>query len=420
MQINEPDTAQVGMRDTFPVFGTGRAIESVRLDGLANWRRDRSARITPRRSNHNVYPGLDLLRGFAAISVVGCHVIAHFQVRSFPISSFIDSWFRVGWMGVDLFFVISGFVITLSALKLFDSSRVDFARSFARRRLARIVPLHYMTCLFFVIFLTPALMFSSDFWRKAIAHLLFIHNLSSSTFGSINGPNWSLALEMQFYLLILLVTPWLRRSRPLPVLAGCVAISWTWRAVMFHLYHGRQSSFGLDLTWLTTSQLPGTLDEFGFGIVLAMLLDRDAGGRMSRALQKTRWLWPLAATLLVMITMHFFWKNVAIWTNWKMVVFWRALLAATCCSAVIAMCAINDGWFLTLTTPLRYIGKISYGIYLWHSLVITALKPILAQDPARAFLWTLCLTLLLASLSWHFFEQPVMERFTHKGKRIKG
>ena len=40
MQINEHDTAQVGMRDTFPVFGTGRAIESVRLDGIANWRRD--------------------------------------------------------------------------------------------------------------------------------------------------------------------------------------------------------------------------------------------------------------------------------------------------------------------------------------------------------------------------------------------
>ena len=55
---------------------------------------------------------IDILRGFAAISVVVYHVIEHFQWSNFP-ATWPWLWFRVGWMGVDLFFVISGFVIGL-------------------------------------------------------------------------------------------------------------------------------------------------------------------------------------------------------------------------------------------------------------------------------------------------------------------
>ncbi|HRL91443.1 MAG TPA: acyltransferase family protein, partial [Comamonas denitrificans] len=62
---------------------------------------------------------IDILRGFAAISVVVYHVIEHFQWNNFP-ATWPWLWFRVGWMGVDLFFVISGFVIGLSAFSEID------------------------------------------------------------------------------------------------------------------------------------------------------------------------------------------------------------------------------------------------------------------------------------------------------------
>ena len=162
---------------------------------------------------------------------------------------------------------------------------------------------------------------------------------------------------MQFYVLVLVTARWLRRAHPLTVLGTCIAIAWTWRGVMFALYHGKQNAFGTNLAWLATSQLPGALDEFGFGIFLAILLQSDVSGRMARTLEATRWLWLVATVLIATVTMRFFWNDVAIWLNWKMVVFWRTLLAAACCSAVITMCAINDGWFVILTAPLHTLVR---------------------------------------------------------------
>jgi peptidoglycan/LPS O-acetylase OafA/YrhL len=79
-----------------------------------------------------VFPLIDILRGFAALSVVVFHVIAHFDWTTFPIEGPL-LWFRVGSMGVDLFFVISGFVIALSAFaRLTQGDYRTFAHSFAR------------------------------------------------------------------------------------------------------------------------------------------------------------------------------------------------------------------------------------------------------------------------------------------------
>ncbi len=88
--------------------------------------------------------------------------------------------------------------------------------------------------------------------------------------------------------------------------------------------------------------------------------------------------------------------------------------------AVISACTLNDGWLLILTAPLRYLGTISYGIYLWHSLVLFALRPVLLGDAPRACRWIVGLTLLLASLSWHFFEKPLMERFGRGASKSGG
>lgn len=58
--------------------------------------------------NKYYFPLIDVLRGFAAITVLVYHVIEHFHWTAFPTEGLL-SWFRIGWMGVDLFFVISGF-----------------------------------------------------------------------------------------------------------------------------------------------------------------------------------------------------------------------------------------------------------------------------------------------------------------------
>jgi len=370
-------------------------------------------------SKTHFYPGLDLLRGFAAISVVVYHAIEHFQWTSFPSDNVVCLWFRLGWMGVDLFFVISGFVVTLSALKLIDRDAQNFTRVYCARRLARIVPLHYLTCLLWVVFVVPAVVFDSRFGWHAFSHLTFTHNWRYWTIGSINGPNWSVGVEMQFYVLVLLLAPWLRRAKPWVVLGGCVAVSWIWRAVAYAQLHGL-SRDGVDLLWVRIMQVPGMLDLFGLGIALALVVHRDTTGRFASRCHSVRWLLPLAAALAATATMRIYWINGSNWGNWQMVVLWRTALGGTCLLAVVAACSLNDAWFLTLTAPLRYLGTISYGIYLWHMLVMPSLKPLFPADPGHACVWVLGLTLLLASLSWHFFEKPLMERFGTGASRDDG
>ncbi len=232
MQGSEPAAGVDTGRGNPPAISVAAASETRRADTRAGWRRDAAAGPIANSPKHGFFPGLDLLRGFAAVSVVVYHVINHFKWTTFPSDNIVCLWFRLGWIGVDLFFVISGFVIALSALKLLEKEPAGYARIFCTRRLARIVPLHYLTCLIFVVFLTPGIMVHPKFWAHALSHLTFTHNWHPQTVGSINGANWSLGVEMQFYLLILLVTPWLRRARPLAVLATCIAVSWAWRAAV--------------------------------------------------------------------------------------------------------------------------------------------------------------------------------------------
>jgi peptidoglycan/LPS O-acetylase OafA/YrhL len=381
---------------------------------IAAWRRDRPHEEPRLSRRQTFYPGLDLLRGFAAVTVVVYHVIELFNWQAFPSSNALALWFRVGWMGVDLFFVISGFVIATSALNLLDRDPGRFRADFFRRRFSRIVPLHYLTCLTFTLFVMPALLFLTDFSVHALTHLTFTHNLFWYTQGSINGPNWSLGVEMQFYMLILIAAPLIRRVHPLSLLTVCLGVAWTWRAWVFAVHAGEVRN-GLNMTWFGVSQVPGALDEFGLGIMLAMLLERDREGRLHRLLHASRYFWPVAAVAAGWLTMRWFWEHPAYWDDWKLVVFWKTPIGATFLLAIVSMCAINDRWFLRLTAPLRYLGTISYGIYLWHILVIMSLKPLLMGDPARACRWTLGLTLLLATLSWHLFEKPLLDRFSRRG-----
>ena len=145
-------------------------------------------------------------------------------------------WFRIGWMGVDLFFVISGFVIGLSAMAEIDAQgAAGFRAPFFRRRLARIAPLHYLTGLIFVAMVAPHVLFDG-FALNALAHLTFLHNLVPAYHGSINGSNWSLGTEMQFYVLILVLGPWIARHASWKML-GLFVVSGLGVALCSHAFH---------------------------------------------------------------------------------------------------------------------------------------------------------------------------------------
>ncbi|ACB96418.1 acyltransferase family protein [Beijerinckia indica] len=360
------------------------------------------------------FPLIDVLRAFAALSVVVYHVIAHFNWTEFPISGPLV-WFRTGWMGVDLFFVISGFVISLSAFGTLDKTqeKKEFYAHFIRHRAARIIPLHYLTCLIFIIYIQPFMFFDSSAWSQFVTHSLFIYNFFSTHQGGINGVNWSVAVEMQFYLLMMISAAKLRSCKPIEIALAGLAIAWLWRATMFPLTD-ISGPLGVYPRFLLTTQLPGMLDEFACGILLTRFVRSDMGRHFISKNPYRLWITSFASLVTMTCFLAIYWQNAAFWNSFWMVTFSRTLLGIAWASIILIVCCINYKSIITITKPLQYLGTVSYGIYLWHLSVILSLKTLPWLTASRALPVIIAVTITLSIISWHFFEEPIMLRFSRK------
>ncbi len=358
------------------------------------------------------YPSIDILRGFAALSVVIYHVVTFWDWQTFPTTGPL-AWFRIGWLGVDLFFVISGFVIGLSALAGIDRAGTrGFRAPFWRRRLARIVPLHYLTCLVFVT-LVYSKPISGDFWPNLASHVLFVHNLNPAWHGAINAPNWSLGVEMQFYALMLLLAPWVRSTRWWSIALVLTGIAWAWRYASFCFLTPGSQQHDSYLMMLTT-ELPGMLDEFAAGLLLARFARSQRGRAFLSSMEPHRLLilfLGVGAGLLLWLAFAIYHTHPTYWSSPTTVTFVRTPLAASFALIVLIFSSLNGPIWLYLSTPLRYLGTISYGIYLWHWPVLQLLHRTGKLSPAMGLGMTIGITLVIAAVSWHFFEKPIIGRF---------
>lgn len=346
------------------------------------------------------FENVNLLRAFAALAVVMYHVIEHGRWTGFPTEGPLVT-FRIGWTGVDLFFVISGFVITYSALVLRARDPAAFVKSYWLRRLTRIVPLYFLTIAIWIaamdhgFFAQPVRTWA---WQL-LTHGLFIHSFFIDTHSALDGVNWTLAIEMQFYLAVALLAGWIERTPAWRIAFYAIAVSWSWRACMFMLF----GSSGTWVLFMRVTQLPGTLDEFAAGIVLAkLMLERPSPAR-GEALG-----WLAAACVLGYACMAIYWPRATYWDHPGMVVHWRtgfaAFLLCVLATAVRLPQVLAQRWL----RPFDYLGEISYGIYLWHLFAIEYVIHLRGMKQLEAAAWVLALTLVAASVSWRWIEKPFM------------
>ena len=214
------------------------------------------------------FDNINILRGFAALSILIYHLIDPNKWPEFPNSGLL-LWFRYGWIAVDLFFVISGFVITLSFLQRAKNSvefteQKGFRKKFLFNRLARIIPLYVLTCLIYVVFVNPNLIFD-HLLKNFFLHLFFLHNLVPEYLFGFNPPSWTLAVEVQFYLLLSVLGARLIRANILYVALLGILVALLARSINFFEF----DHVNYDQLIKKLANILCYLDEFIVGLVLA-------------------------------------------------------------------------------------------------------------------------------------------------------
>jgi peptidoglycan/LPS O-acetylase OafA/YrhL len=324
--------------------------------------------------------GFDTLRACAVITVMIYHVNKNLpELHLFPV-------FRHGYLGVDLFFVLSGFLIT--GILLRTRTEAHFLRNFYARRVLRIWPL-YFTILLLTFILLPLAgpaykgLIEAN-CRPIIAYTLFVQNLFHSPCIGPVEVTWSLAIEEQFYLVWALFVVFLSNRVLTRLCVAVIVLSPLFRYLAFH---------------------SGWPDEFVYRFTLTRLDGLAAGCFLALVPLRLRYsvTMVLAGGVGLFLVLRFQWMALI------------GSFALLCFSGVILMA--NRGRVVPTWAPLGYIGKISYGLYLLHVPVFDTAREFLhphgvAQSVA-VFAVDIGATIVVASVSWYLLESPIL-RWKHR------
>jgi peptidoglycan/LPS O-acetylase OafA/YrhL len=333
---------------------------------------------------------LDGVRGLAILVV-----IFHNQRDEFP-SLHLGRVFEAGWMGVDLFFVLSGFLITGILL---DSKDADgYFRDFYARRCLRIWPLYYALLLVMFV-VVPALrgaqahlIFerSSPWWAFPLFLQNFLVEVPNHAKGAL-GVTWSLAVEEQFYVVWPWVVRYCSRERLRQIALCVVCIS---------------PALRLGLTFeqvLIYSNLFCRLDGLMLGALLALAV--RSPNFVSTRHEKTAWFCLAMAACLAFVS-----ETLA--ARW--LTFSFSALGST---ALVYLALFSTQPWLQRFFTNRFIvftGTISYGLYLLHKIPFDAAQALRLGGPE----WLIMATLLagcfaIATLSWVALERPFIRLKRH-------
>jgi peptidoglycan/LPS O-acetylase OafA/YrhL len=345
------------------------------------------------------FPRLDGLRAVA----IGCVMVEHLV----PLAGIHR--IGLGFVGVDLFFVLSGFLITRILLQLRQShaSIAAAAKYFFWRRFLRLVPAFYAAILIVAIFGL------GEMRARWFIHAAYLSNFEVAIAGHWNDAShfWTLSVEEQFYLLwfaIIMVMPY---RFLLPVSVAFLALANVFRITVFVT----GASFYLNVL------LPGVCDGLAVGSIVAIAVHDEKFAWVCGFL-RSRWTLLICAVgLFAMLTVPFTTAAPLQPVLWMWMTFFAAIIVLEAAVPHPTQQNLSLEWLKA--APLRYIGKISYGIYIWHYFVGRALA---GMDPmpfeqhsiggrmalvAASF----AASILIAQISWWAIEQPAL-RFKRRSE----
>jgi peptidoglycan/LPS O-acetylase OafA/YrhL len=360
-------------------------------------------------------PALDGLRGLAIIAVFLYHYGAGGSTSSVLWVRCFSRVLGIGWSGVDLFFVLSGFLIT--GILFNTQTDPEYYKNFYVRRVLRIFPIYYIAiAAVFVIGIALGVHWTRGhiwflFFLGYPAVLLWPHLIPLSPFIRITHL-WSLSVEEQFYM----VWPWavrkLQSGRNVLVTCALVFVmALVLRVVFVESGHS---------VWASTF-LFCRMDTLAVGSALAVAVRRIDPSRLQKAAIST-FLLAVAAFVAIGTVAHSFERSQ------PAIAIWGYSLTAIACGALLLM-SLGVGSRLFSFPVLRLFGKYSYGLYLYHfplTAVFEPLKPMIlvrvGSFAAGSLIYVaICLAINLgvAALSFHFIEAPFLrlkKRFNKTGR----
>jgi len=364
--------------------------------------------------------GLDGLRGLA----IGGVLLAHF-LNAWPGTAPLDraaiGALGLGWAGVDLFFVLSGLLITGILVDTLGAE--GWWSSFLARRALRIFPLYWLALALFGLFGPAAgLIDPWTFGRWGWWYWTWLGNWAYP-FHQVIPPLshfWSLGVEEQFYLAWPAVVLWARGRRLGQVALGLFLLGPALRAVIV---------FATD--WPPGSAYrvtPGRIDQLALGALLAVLLRSPAGRAWLQRTWRPVALAGAVAFVALGLSQDAFDMHrpaLEIWSHTLLGLAFGGLIAGAVCTEGTA--APLQRWLSA--RPLQALGRYSYGIYVIHYFVhLAALRWLRGSEAGAALLGTragylayaaggVAVTVSLAVLSWHLLEKRLLALKRHVAVR---
>ena len=369
------------------------------------------------RSAPQYIPGMDGLRALALIFVIACHTNNYYP--PFP-SGWLDRcvalFLGAGWISVDLFFVLSGFLIT----GILYASRETANRfvNFYSRRALRIFPLYYLYLVLMLVwtFVRHDQHLSGLDWASLFFYFYNFRIVAVGHFAANFGHLWSLTVEEHFYMLWPLLVFNLNRRVLMRICAGGALLSLLLRIAVTHSYMGMRGSYVL-----TPCRLDGLL--LGAWIALAAV-DPVFWARVRRYYPAVAAVAFVSLVVMAIRQGHFY---SAIFPNQfpgirssALLITWGITPLAVVCGWIVITASSGGPITRFLELPvLRWLAKRSYGVYIYHFFILSTLgrhliaSHLLARFPSWAAVLTVAAVVLIlatsiAAISYQFFELPFL------------
>jgi peptidoglycan/LPS O-acetylase OafA/YrhL len=315
---------------------------------------------------------------------------------------FLDHYTGVeilGHIGVLMFFVLSGFLITWLLLYENDKRGAISLSAFYQRRLLRIFPAFYV---FWFVYLCGLILMHMDVpWKQLFSAFFYVSNY----YWAINNPpvmamphTWSLAIEEQFYIFwpMLFVNYRHNLRRLTWILVGMIVTAWFYRIVLH--------STGVSSLYIFRA-FDTRLDHLMAGCLLAILHKQGLLLAFWRAICRSAWSPVVTASLLACsMAASARWPVKYLTTGFAL----DPLIIAVLMTQLISL-STGPGWIWLNSPLMRYLGRISYPLYLYHGLSRDVVLRLLPRSPLPLVLAAgLVISVIVATCSYYAVERPFL------------